>query len=245
MSTMLEIRNLSYSYGMISAVKNISFHVGEGEIVAVIGPNGAGKTTTLRAISGLLGAPESGDVLFCGKNISRIAPHKAAAMGISQCLEGRVVFPYLTVHENLEMGAYSRKDGRAEIQKTMQYCFALFPRLKEREDQLAGTLSGGEQQMVAVARALMSKPKLLLMDEPSMGLAPLVIWDIFHTIKRINEDGVTVILVEQNSNAALKICDRAYVLEVGQITMEGTAEELLRSDEIRKRYLGVSEEELI
>lgn len=243
MSTMLEVKDLSYSYGMINAVKHISLHVDEGEIVAVIGSNGAGKTTTLRAISGLLGTPESGEVTFCGKNISHIAAHKVASMGISQCLEGRVVFPQLTVYENLQMGAYSRKDGKAEIQKTIEYCFTLFPRLKEREFQLAGTLSGGEQQMVAVARALMSKPKLLLMDEPSMGLAPLVIQDIFSIIKKINEDGVTVVLVEQNSNAALKICDRAYVLEVGEITMEGTARDLLDSDEIRKRYLGVSDEE--
>lgn len=182
MSTMLDVKDLSYSYGMINAVKQISLHVDEGEIVAVIGSNGAGKTTTLRAISGLLGKPESGEVTFCGTSIFNIAPHKVAAMGISQCLEGRIVFPQLTVYENLMMGAYSRKDGKAEIQKTIQYCFELFPRLKEREFQLAGTLSGGEQQMVAVARALMSKPKLLLMDEPSMGLAPLVLKKLTPTV---------------------------------------------------------------
>lgn len=241
MSTILRVENLSYSYGMIKAVKNLSLHVEEGEIVAIIGANGAGKTTTLRAISGLLGTPQSGNITFYDQPITKIPAHKVASMGISQCLEGRGVFPQLTVTENLMMGAYSRKDGEHAIKETMQYCLELFPRLKERENQLAGTLSGGEQQMVAVARALMSKPKLLLMDEPSMGLAPLVIQDIFRVIQKINADGVTVVLVEQNSNAALKICSRAYVLEIGEITLEGTAEELLNSDEIRKRYLGVSE----
>ena len=236
---LLKVKDLVFSYGEINAVKGISLEVYEGEIVAMIGSNGAGKTTTLRAISGLLGRITSGEVVFCGKHIEKMEPFKITGEGMVQVLEGRLVFPQLTVMENLMMGAYLRKDKK-DIQDTLDYCFALFPRLLERKEQLAGTLSGGEQQMLAVARGLMSKPKLILMDEPSMGLAPLVIKDIFTTIKKINQDGITVMVVEQNSNAALKIADRAYVLETGNIVLEGTAQELLANEDVKKAYLGVT-----
>lgn len=236
---LLQVDNLVYSYGDINAVKDVSLKVYEGEIVAVIGSNGAGKTTTLRAISGLLGRITSGSISFEGKRIDRMAPYKITGEGLVQVLEGRMVFPQLTVLENLHMGAYLRKDKQG-IEDTLAYCFALFPRLKEREKQLAGTLSGGEQQMLAVARALMSKPRLLLMDEPSMGLAPLVIQSIFQTIKKINADGITVMVVEQNSQVALSIADRGYVLATGGIALEGTAQELLNNEEVKKTYLGIS-----
>lgn len=231
--------DLKYSYGEIRAVKGVSLEVYEGEIVAVIGSNGAGKTTMLRAISGLLGRLTGGSVTFMGKRIDRMEPYKITGEGLIQVLEGRLVFPQLTVMENLHMGAYLRKDKK-EISDTLDYCFSLFPRLKERETQNAGTLSGGEQQMLAVARALMSKPKLLMMDEPSMGLAPLVVKDIFSTIKKINEDGITVMVVEQNSNAALHVANRAYVLETGNITLEGSSQELLSNEEVKKAYLGLT-----
>jgi len=236
---MLEVKNLVYNYGAIAAVKGVSLHVNEGEIVAVIGSNGAGKTTTLRSISGLLGRPAGGTITFCGKQITRMAPYKITGEGLVQVLEGRLVFPQLTVMENLQMGAYLRKDKK-EIADTLDYCFTLFPRLKERETQMAGTLSGGEQQMLAVARALMSKPKLLIMDEPSMGLAPLVIRDIFSIIQKINKDGVTIMIVEQNSNAALRIADRGYVLAMGEVVLAGTAKELLGNEEVKKTYLGIT-----
>lgn len=236
---LLQVDNLVYSYGDINAVKDVSLKVYEGEIVAVIGSNGAGKTTTLRAISGLLGRITSGSISFEGKRIDRMAPYKITGEGLVQVLEGRMVFPQLTVLENLHMGAYLRKDKQG-IEDTLAYCFDLFPRLKEREKQLAGTLSGGEQQMLAVARALMSKPRLLLMDEPSMGLAPLVIQSIFQTIKKINADGITVMVVEQNSQVALSIADRGYVLATGGIALEGTAQELLNNEEVKKTYLGIS-----
>lgn len=238
-SPMLEVNHLTYHYGAIAAVKDVSLQVNQGEIVAVIGSNGAGKTTTLRSISGLLGRPTSGSISFCGKQIDRMAPYKITGEGLVQVLEGRLVFPQLTVMENLQMGAYLRKDKK-EIADTLDYCFSLFPRLKEREKQMAGTLSGGEQQMLAVARALMSKPKLLIMDEPSMGLAPLIIQDIFSIIKKINQDGVTVMVVEQNSNAALRIAHRGYVLAMGEIVLEGTAKELLGNEEVKKTYLGIT-----
>lgn len=235
----LKVDDLKYSYGEIRAVKGVSLEVYEGEIVAVIGSNGAGKTTMLRAISGLLGRLTGGSVTFMGKRIDRMEPYKITGEGLIQVLEGRLVFPQLTVMENLHMGAYLRKDKK-EISDTLDYCFSLFPRLKERETQNAGTLSGGEQQMLAVARALMSKPKLLMMDEPSMGLAPLVVKDIFSTIKKINEDGITVMVVEQNSNAALHVANRAYVLETGNITLEGSSQELLSNEEVKKAYLGLT-----
>ena len=235
----LQVDDLKYSYGEINAVKGISLKVYEGEIVAIIGSNGAGKTTTLRAISGLLGKISGGTVAFCGKCIDRMEPFKITGEGLVQVLEGRGVFPQLTVMENLHMGAFLRKDKK-EIADSLDYCFNLFPRLLERKEQAAGTLSGGEQQMVAVARGLMSKPKLLLLDEPSMGLAPLVIKDIFTTIQKVNADGITVMVVEQNSNAALKVADRAYVMETGNIVLEGTASELMKNEDVKKAYLGVT-----
>lgn len=236
---MLEIDHLTYHYGAIAAVRDVSLQVNEGEIVAVIGSNGAGKTTTLRAVSGLLGRLTGGTITFCGKKIDRMAPYKITGEGLVQVLEGRMVFPQLTVMENLQMGAYLRKDKK-EVSDSLEYCFSLFPRLKERERQLAGTLSGGEQQMLAVARALMSKPKLLIMDEPSMGLAPLIIQDIFSIIQKINKDGTTIMVVEQNSNAALRIADRGYVLAMGEVVLEGTAKELLGNEEVKKTYLGIT-----
>ncbi|HHT25075.1 MAG TPA: ABC transporter ATP-binding protein [Clostridiaceae bacterium] len=235
----LDVKNLNYHYGKIHAIEDISFQVFKGEIVAIIGSNGAGKTTTLRIISGLLGKPSSGTIVFNGQRIDDMEPYKVSGLGLIQVLEGRLVFPQLTVEENLKMGAYLIKDQKL-VDETITYCYDLFPRLKERINQNAGTLSGGEQQMVAVARALMSQPKLLLMDEPSMGLAPIVVQDIFKTIKKINEDGITVVVVEQNSKAALNIASRAYVLETGRITLEGTSEELLSNDEVQKAYLGIS-----
>ena len=239
MEPILSIKNLDFHYGEIHALDKVSFDVYPKEIVAMIGSNGAGKTTLLRTMSGLLGKNTGGSITFEGQEIASMAPHKISALRLGQVLEGRLVFPLLTVHENLMMGAYLQKD-KAFIKERIEYCFQLFPRLKEREKQNAGTLSGGEQQMVAVARALMGNPQLLMMDEPSMGLAPLVIQDIFKTIQKINDDGVTVLLVEQNANAALKIADRAYVLEIGKLVKEGPASELANDDSIRKTYLGIA-----
>ena len=239
MEPILSIKDLDFHYGEIHALDKVSFDVYPKEIVAMIGSNGAGKTTLLRTMSGLLGKNTGGSITFEGQEIASMAPHKISALRLGQVLEGRLVFPLLTVHENLMMGAYLQKD-KAFIKERIEYCFELFPRLKEREKQNAGTLSGGEQQMVAVARALMGNPQLLMMDEPSMGLAPLVIQDIFKTIQKINDDGVTVLLVEQNANAALKIADRAYVLEIGKLVKEGPASELANDDSIRKTYLGIA-----
>jgi len=239
MEPILSIKDLDFHYGEIHALDKVSFDVYPKEIVAMIGSNGAGKTTLLRTMSGLLGKNTGGSITFEGQEIASMAPHKISALRLGQVLEGRLVFPLLTVHENLMMGAYLQKD-KAFIKERIEYCFQLFPRLKEREKQNAGTLSGGEQQMVAVARALMGNPQLLMMDEPSMGLAPLVIQDIFKTIQKINDDGVTVLLVEQNANAALKIADRAYVLEIGKLVKEGPASELANDDSIRKTYLGIA-----
>lgn len=236
---MLSIRDLDFHYGEIHALDKISLDVFKGEIVAIIGSNGAGKTTLLRTTSGLLGKNTGGTITFQGQQIENLSPHKIAGLKLNQVLEGRLVFPLLTVLENLMMGAYLTKDKKL-IQDRLDYCFSLFPRLLEREKQNAGTLSGGEQQMVAVARALMTGPELLMLDEPSMGLAPLVIKDIFTTIEKINKDGVTILLVEQNANAALKIANRAYVLEIGKIVKEGPASELANDDSIRKTYLGIS-----
>ncbi len=236
---MLSIRDLDFHYGEIHALDKISLDVFKGEIVTIIGSNGAGKTTLLRTTSGLLGKNTGGTITFQGQQIENLSPHKIAGLKLNQVLEGRLVFPLLTVRENLMMGAYLTKDKKL-IQDRLEYCFSLFPRLLEREKQNAGTLSGGEQQMVAVARALMTGPELLMLDEPSMGLAPLVIKDIFTTIEKINKDGVTILLVEQNANAALKIANRAYVLEIGKIVKEGPASELANDDSIRKTYLGIS-----
>jgi len=233
---MLEVKGINVYYGAIHAIKGISLSVDEGEIVTLIGANGAGKSTTLRTISGLL-KPKTGEINFLGKNIAGMAAHKIVREGISQVPEGRRIFAEMTVQENLELGAFTRSD-KDEIQKDFKMVFGRFPRLEERRLQLAGTLSGGEQQMLAMGRALMSRPKLLLLDEPSMGLAPLLIREIFNIIVDINKTGTTVLLVEQNANMALSIANRAYVLETGRITLSGDAKELAASEDIRKAYLG-------
>ena len=234
----LEVRDFSYSYGKIKAVDNLSFYVEEGEVVTLIGGNGAGKTTTLRAISGLIRGGQRGSILFEGQEISGFVAHRITGLGIAQCLEGRQVFSHLTVKENLQMGAFLRKDKEG-IARDFEYVYQLFPRLKERSGQMAGTLSGGEQQMLAVGRGLMMNPKILMMDEPSLGLAPIVVNGIFEIIKQINADGKTILLVEQNSNAALSIAHRGYVVETGHIVMSDTAENLRHSEEVRKAYLGL------
>ena len=233
---MLEVKDINVYYGAIHAIKGISLAVEEGEIVTLIGANGAGKSTTLRTISGLL-KPKSGEINFLGKNIVGMPAHKIVREGISQVPEGRRIFAEMTVQENLELGAFTRTD-KDEIQKDFKVVFGRFPRLEERRLQQAGTLSGGEQQMLAMGRALMSRPKLLLLDEPSMGLAPLLIREIFSIIVDINKTGTTVLLVEQNANMALSIANRAYVLETGRITISGDAKELAASEDIRKAYLG-------
>lgn len=230
----LSIQNLQVNYGGIEAVKGISFDVPEGEIVTLIGANGAGKSSTLRAISGLV-KPKGGKILFRGEDITGKNPTEIVSRGITLVPEGRRIFADLTVKENLRVGAYLRKD---DISEDMEWVFSLFPRLREREWQAGGTLSGGEQQMLAVGRALMAKPKVMMMDEPSLGLAPLVVKDIFSIIRRINDDGVTVLLIEQNANAALKIADRGYVLQTGNVTMTGTGMELLNDESIKEAYLG-------
>ena len=233
---MLEVKDINVYYGAIHAIKGISLSVDEGEIVTLIGANGAGKSTTLRTISGLL-KPKTGAINFLGKNIAGMPAHKIVREGISQVPEGRRIFAEMSVLENLELGAFTRNDSD-EIKKDMEMVFGRFPRLKERISQQAGTLSGGEQQMLAMGRALMSRPKLLLLDEPSMGLAPLLIREIFSIIADINKTGTTVLLVEQNANMALSIANRAYVLETGRITLSGDAKELAASEDVRKAYLG-------
>lgn len=232
---MLKIQDLSVHYGMIQAVHNVSFEVKQGEIVSLIGANGAGKTTILRTISGLV-RPSNGHIIFEGKNIEKAAPQKIVADGLSQVPEGRHVFSGLTVQENLDMGAFLRKDST--LKEDFEQIFAKFPILKERRNQDAATLSGGEQQMLAMGRALMSKPKLLLLDEPSMGLAPIFIKEIFSIIQEIQAQGTTVLLIEQNAKMALSIANRGYVLETGKIVLEGTGKELLASEAVRKAYLG-------
>lgn len=233
---MLRVEDINVYYGAIHAIKGISLEVNDGEIVALIGSNGAGKSTTLRTISGLM-KPKTGRIMYDGEDITGVPAHKIVGKGLCQVPEGRHVFANMTVLENLELGAYLRTDKEG-IAKDMEMVFEKFPRLLERKDQLSGTLSGGEQQMLAMARALMSRPKLLLLDEPSMGLAPLLIKEIFNIIKEINASGTTVLLVEQNANMALSIADKAYVLETGRITLSGTAAELASSEEVRKAYLG-------
>ena len=237
MSKILEVKDLHYHYGEIHALKGISLDVGESEIVTLIGANGAGKTTTLHCISGLLGKISGGEIWFMGQRIDGHKGHDIAGMGLAQCLEGRHVFGNLTVKENLQMGAYLRKDADG-IKSDFEYVYHLFPRLKERESQGAKTLSGGEQQMLAVGRALMQRPKLLMMDEPSLGLAPLVIQEIFNTIKRINADGIPILLIEQNSNAALKVANRGYVIENGEIVLADSSAALLANEDVKKAYLG-------
>lgn len=233
---MLEVKNLSVHYGMIQAVRNVDFKVNEGEIVSLIGANGAGKSTILKTLSGLI-HPSEGGIVYLGENIASTSAKKIVEKGLVQVPEGRHVFPGLTVKENLELGAFLRKD-KEEIQKDMEAVFERFPILKERKDQDAQTLSGGEQQMLAMGRALMSRPKLLLLDEPSMGLAPIFIREIFKIIQEIQKAGTTVLLIEQNAKMALSISNRAYVLETGSVVLSGTGQELLESDEIQKAYLG-------
>ena len=233
---MLEVKDLNVYYGMIHALKGISFEVNEGEVIALIGANGAGKTTTLHAITGLIPA-KSGSITFEGADIRKIPGHKIVSMGMAHVPEGRRVFAQLSVYENLKMGAYTRKD-KEEIKETLEMVYKRFPRLEERKNQLAGTLSGGEQQMLAMGRALMSHPKMIVMDEPSMGLSPIYVNEIFQIIKDVSADGVTVLLVEQNAKKALSIADRAYVLETGNIILQGDAKELMNDESVKKAYLG-------
>ena len=236
MTAMLEVRDLRVSYGKIEAVKGISFSVDEGQVVTLIGTNGAGKTTTLRTISGLL-RPSGGSITFQGKPIHSIAAHDIVALGIAHSPEGRRIFPRLTVEENLTLGAFARKD-QAQIRKDLHAAYDLFPILGERSKQPAGTFSGGEQQMLAMGRAMMSRPKLLMLDEPSMGLSPLMMQRIMSTVRTLQSQGTTILLVEQNAQAALKLADKGYVLEVGSIVLDGSGKELLASDDVRKAYLG-------
>lgn len=233
---MLEIKDLEVYYGMIQALKGISFEVNEGEVIALIGANGAGKTTTLHAVTGLLPV-KAGEIIFDGKNVTKTPGHKIVSMGMAHVPEGRRVFAELSVYQNLKMGAYTRKD-KEEIARSLEMVYKRFPRLKERKNQMAGTLSGGEQQMLAMGRALMSQPKIILMDEPSMGLSPIFVNEIFDIIKEVSAAGTTVLLVEQNAKKALSIADRAYVLETGRITLQGDAKELMNDESVRKAYLG-------
>ena len=234
--SMLEVKDLEVYYGAIQAIKGISFHVEEGEVIALIGANGAGKTTTLQTITGMLNA-QAGSIQFEGTELTKIPGHKIVSMGMAHVPEGRRVFAQLSVLENLKLGAYTRKD-KTEIEESLKRVYKSFPRLEERKNQLAGTLSGGEQQMLAMGRALMSKPRIVLMDEPSMGLSPIFVEEIFNIIKEISAEGTTVLLVEQNAKKALSIADRAYVLETGKIVLEGDAKDLLNDESIKKAYLG-------
>ena len=233
---MLKVENLEVYYGMIQAIKGISFEVNEGEVIALIGANGAGKTTILHTITGLVGA-KAGSITFQGADLTKTPAHKIVSMGMAHVPEGRRIFQELTVLENLKLGAYTRS-SKSEIEETIQMVYGKFPRLQERKDQIAGTLSGGEQQMLAMGRALMSHPKIILMDEPSMGLSPLYVNEIFKIIQEISASGTTVLLVEQNAKKALSIANRAYVLETGNIVLEGQAKDLINDDSIKKAYLG-------
>ena len=233
---MLEVKDLQVSYGMIQAIKGISFEVNQGEVIALIGANGAGKTTILHTVTGLL-APKAGSIMFEGQDITKVPAHKIVSIGMSLVPEGRRVFAQLSVYDNLKMGAYTRKD-KNEIEESLEMVYKRFPRLEERKNQMAGTLSGGEQQMLAMGRALMSKPKIILMDEPSMGLSPIFVNEIFNIIQEVSASGTTVLLVEQNAKKALSIADRAYVLETGNIALEGDAKILMNDDSIKKAYLG-------
>ena len=232
---MLKVNDINVYYGAIHAIKGVSFEVNDGEIVTLIGANGAGKSTTLQTISGLLRS-RTGSIEFCGENISKLPPHKIVERGLAQVPEGRRIFLQMTVQENLDMGAYTQSGGSVEAE--LEKVFAQFPRLKERRKQVAGTLSGGEQQMLAMGRALMSRPKLLMLDEPSMGLAPILVEQIFEIIQRLHESGTTILLVEQNAQMALSVADRAYVMETGTISLSGTGKELAESDSVRRAYLG-------
>lgn len=233
---MLKIQNLNVYYGVIQALHDVSLEVHEGEIVTLIGSNGAGKSTTLMTLSGVV-PRQSGSIEFCGQNLASVPAHKRVALGLVQSPEGRRVFGSLTVGENLDLGAYARKD-KAQIKSDWNEVYEMFPRLKERKNQAAGTLSGGEQQMLAIGRALMSKPKLLLLDEPSLGIAPLLVKEIFQDLKKIRARGVTILLVEQNAHMALEIADRAYVLETGRVILEGNAREIAANPRVKEAYLG-------
>ena len=233
---LLEVQDIQVYYGMIQALKGVSFSVNEGEVIALIGANGAGKTTTLHTVTGLLRA-KSGHIIYDGQDITKVPAHKIVTMGMAHVPEGRRVFANMTVLQNLKMGAFTRSD-KNEIESTIEMIYKRFPRLKERQNQTAGTLSGGEQQMLAMGRALMSKPKIILMDEPSMGLSPILVEEIFHIIRDISAGGTTVLLVEQNAKKALSIADRAYVLETGNIVLSGDAKEMMNNESIKKAYLG-------
>ena len=233
---MLSIENLQVYYGVINAIKGISFEVNAGEIIALIGANGAGKTTILHTITGLV-SPKSGSIVFEGRDLIKTPAHKIVSLGMAHVPEGRRIFQQLTVYENLKLGAFTLKDSK-QIEKNLSYVYEHFPRLKERKNQVAGTLSGGEQQMLAMGRALMSNPKILLMDEPSMGLSPLLVGEIFSIIGEVSADGTTVLLVEQNEKEALSIAERAYVLETGKISLEGKASDLINDEKVKKAYLG-------
>lgn len=233
---MLEVKDLQVYYGMIQAIKGISFEVNQGEVIALIGANGAGKTTILHTVTGLI-APKAGSIVFEGQDITKVPAHKIVSMGMAHVPEGRRVFAQLSVYDNLKMGAYTRKD-KNEIEESLEMVYKRFPRLEERKNQMAGTLSGGEQQMLAMGRALMSKPKIILMDEPSMGLSPIFVNEIFDIIQAVSASGTTVLLVEQNAKKALSIADRAYVLETGTIALDGDAKVLMNDDSIKKAYLG-------
>ena len=234
--SMLEVKDLQVYYGVIQALKGISFHVEQGEVIALIGANGAGKTTTLQTLTGIIPA-KAGSIIYEGKNLTKTPAHKIVEMGMAHVPEGRRVFANLSVYENLKLGAYTRKD-KNEIAQSLEMVYESFPRLKERRNQSAGTLSGGEQQMLAMGRALMSKPRIVLMDEPSMGLSPIFVDEIFKIIQKISAEGTTVLLVEQNAKKALEIADRAYVLETGKILLSGDAKELMNDDAVKKAYLG-------
>mgnify|MGYP002565193514 FL=1 len=233
---MLKVENLEVAYGMIKAIKGVSFEVNEGEVIALIGANGAGKTTILHTVTGLL-SPQAGSIVFEGVELTKIPAHKIVGMGMAHVPEGRRVFQELTVLENLKLGAFILNDKK-RIESNLEYVYTHFPRLKERRGQVAGTLSGGEQQMLAMGRALMSNPKIILMDEPSMGLSPILVSEIFNIIKEVSADGTTVLLVEQNAKKALSIANRAYVLETGKVVLEGDAKELMNDEQVKKAYLG-------
>ena len=234
MEEILSVQDINVYYGAIHAIQDVSLTVNEGEIVTLIGANGAGKSTTLQTISGLLRS-KTGDIRFCGQSIAHVPSHKIVERGIAQVPEGRRIFLQMTVQENLEMGAFTRSGG---VEKDLERVYALFPRLLERKKQIAGTLSGGEQQMLAMGRALMSHPKLMMLDEPSMGLAPILVEQVFSIIRQLHEEGTTILLVEQNAQMALSVANRAYVMETGKITLQGTGAELAQSDRVKKAYLG-------
>ncbi len=236
MTALLEVQDLSVRYGAVQALRDVSLHVDRGEIVSIIGGNGAGKTTLMRAISGLV--PMTGRIGFDGAALQGVASHRRVRAGVAHVPEGRQVFPDQTVEDNLLLGAYARRVGRAVIDREIDRCLTLFPRLRERRTQLAGTMSGGEQQMLAISRALLSEPKLLLLDEPSLGLAPMIVAEVFTIMGQLRRDGMTILVVEQMAHQALALCDRAYVLETGQVVLQGTGAELLVSDRVREAYLG-------